>query len=290
MTRHLYRRAAIGLLSVLALLSVAASVSAQPVATLRVVRRAPIVETPRVDGFILGTVEPGTQLEVIAQQGGWLQVLTPAGFNRPRGWIQTSAVEMLTPMPGRPAPPKGERLVRAFGTVAPTFFTADDSMELVLGSATGLFFGGGAQYVWSNGAFVLGTYERMQDTGTRVLVSGSQVFQVGVADTVTVTPVTFTVGYRDYKTRAVAPYGGFGAGWHRLRETSDDGTAAISKSHVSGHILGGVERRVAPWLSVAGEAQWTWAQKIIGETGLSAAAGEDDLGGVSLRVKVIVGR
>jgi hypothetical protein len=174
--------------------------------------------------------------------------------------------------------------------VGPTFFNANDSMELILGSATGLFLGGGAQYVWPNGGFVLASYERMRDTGTRVLVSGTQVYEVGVDDTVTVTPVSVTVGYRDFRTRAVAPYVGVGGGWHRLRETSDAGAAAVSKGHVSGHILGGVERRVAPWLSIAGEAQITWARKILGESGLSAAAGEDDLGGAALRFKLIVGK
>jgi hypothetical protein len=43
------------------------------------------------------------------------------------------------------------------------------------------------------------------------------------------------------------------------------------------------------WLALAGEAQWTAVPKALGETGLSAAFGEDDLGGTTFRFKLIVG-
>jgi hypothetical protein len=229
---------------------------------------------------------------VIARQGAGLQVDTPQGFSRPRGWIQMSAIQLLTPLPGvtRAQTRRGERLIRGYASAAPTFFTAKNSVETILGSATGLMLGGGAQIVWPNGAFVLGSYERMRKTGNRVLVSGSQVFTLPIDDEVTVTPVSATVGYRSFSSRAFAPYAGVGIGWYRLREFSPAGASEVSKGHVSGHILGGVERRLGPWLSVAGEAQWTAAPKILGETGLSSILEEDDLGGVSVRAKFIIGR
>jgi hypothetical protein len=288
-TRLRKQLAALACLVVTALVFTAALAGAQPIARLRVIRHAPLLETPRADGFVLGTVDTGAELEVIARQGSWLQVLTPSGFRQARGWIQGSAIQLLTPLPEPGRPPKGEWHVRAFGTASPMFFTAKNSTETILGSATALFLGGGAQAVWPNGAFLLGSFEQMQKTGTRVLVSGSQVYTLPLADQVTLTPISVTVGYREYKNRLLAPYVGVGAGWYRLRETTP-GQDAFTKAHVSGHFLAGVEKPLQSWLSVAGEFQWTSAPKILGESGLSAAQGEDDLGGVSLRVKIIVGR
>jgi hypothetical protein len=283
------RTGAVALLTLLVLVSTALVAFAQPIARLRVARRAPILDTPRVDGFVLGTVDPGVELDVVAQQGPWLQVDTPSGFSRPRGWMQASSITWVTPPPAPPKAPQGTWHIRGFGTAAPVFFTANNSFETILGSSTGLFFGGGAQVVWPNGLFVLGSYEQMRKTGSRVLVSGTQVYTLPIADEVTVTPVNLTVGYRDYRTRFASVYVGAGAGWHRLRE-STPGQDAISESHASGHVLIGVEKPLQPWFGVAGEFQWTGAPGILGHTGISNAVSEDDLGGIALRFKVIVGR
>jgi hypothetical protein len=288
-TRTAARTTAVTLLTLLVLTSAAGVAVAQPIARLRVARRAPIIDTPRVDGFVLGTVDPGVELDVVAQQGAWLQVDTPPGFSRPRGWIQKSSITWVTPPPAPPKPPQGTWHVRGFGTAAPVFFTANNSVDTILGSSTGFFLGGGAQVVWPNGLFVLGSYEQMRKTGSRVLVSGTQVYTLPIADEVTITPVNLTVGYRDYRTRFASVYVGAGAGWHRLRE-STPGQDAITESHASGHVLIGVEKPLQSWFGVAGEFQWTGAPGILGQTGISHAMSEDDLGGVALRFKVIIGR
>ncbi len=279
------------MLAVAVMLATAAQAQAQTIGRARVIRRVPVVEAPRTDGFVLGTIEPGVELNVVAVRDRWLQVETPAGFDRPRGWIQRSAVQLLTalPGPGGSSPVRGRQLIRVFGTAAPTFFSAKDSTDTILGSSTGFLVGGGAQMVWPNGAFVLGNYEQMTKTGTRVLVSGTQVFTLPIDNIVTVTPISVTVGYRDFKTRAFSTYVGVGGGWYRLREKST-GADSTTRSHVSAQLLVGVERALGRWLAVAGETQFTTAPGILGDTGLSAAEGEDNLGGVTLRLKVIIGR
>lgn len=288
-TALLTRSARIAVIAFLALVTLTSTVAGQTAARLRVVRRAVIVDTPRPDGFVLGTVDPGVELEVYSRQGVWVQVRPPASFSRARGWIQASAVEWLTPLPGPPAPLKGTLMIRVFGAAGPTLFSAKESTEAILGSSNGIMMGGGAQVVLPNGAFVMAGYEQFKKTGTRVLVSGTQVFTLPINDDVRVTPIQVTLGYRDFKSRRLSSYLGAGAGVMRLRERGSDGTT-FSKSHVSGHVLGGVEKPLGSILALAGEIQWTGAPKILGESGVSAAVGEDDLGGTTFRLKVIVGR
>jgi hypothetical protein len=43
------------------------------------------------------------------------------------------------------------------------------------------------------------------------------------------------------------------------------------------------------WFWIGGEAQWATVPKALGESGLSAVYEEKDLGGVTFRLKLIVG-
>jgi len=269
---------------------VAMPARSQTGATLRVTRRAPVMQDPRGDSFILGSVDPGQVLEIIGQQGLWYQVITPPGMSRPRGWIPANAVELLNALPvaAASARPRGRLMIRAFGQASGTRFTASDSFETIVGSAYGAAYGAGAQIVFPNGAFVQGSADRFRKTGSRVLVSGTQIFTLQVPDVVTVTPIQVTAGYRDLTPRKTVGYAGAGLGWHVLREESSP-LPAIKDGHLGYHILGGVEYPVWPWLSLAGEIQWAWVPKSLGATGVSSVFKEDDLGGGALRFKVIVG-
>jgi len=283
------RLALVTVAAILSFVVMSAAAAAQTTPRLRVVVRTPIVDAPRGDGFVLGVVDAGSELEVYGRRGRWLEVRTPTTFPQGRGWIESSAIQMLVALPGPPAPPKGKRMMRAFGTVGATLFTAKESTEAIFGSSSGLMFGGGAQFVFPSGAFVMAGYEQFEKTGTRVLVSGSQVFTLPIDTDIRITPLHFTLGYRDFKTRVAQAYLGAGAGWVQLRERAADG-ATFSKSHVSGHVIGGVERQLGSFFAVAGEIQWTGVPGIIGESGVSAVVGEDDLGGTTFRAKIIIGR
>ena len=106
------------------------------------------------------------------------------------------------------------------------------------------------------------------------------------------TPVEFTVGYRETAARRVVSYAGVGVGWHTLKEESpslqDAGNG--SEGHLGYHILGGAEYPVGRWLWLAGEIQWASVPGVLGETGVSAVYGEDNLGGTTFRFKILVGR
>ena len=271
--------------------------TAQSGLTLRVIRPAAVLEQPRGDSVVLGSLEKGTVVEVLDQQGSWFLVSAPAQEPRPswrRGWIHADAVEVAGgPMPGAPAPAAkpGRTHVRGFGQAGGTLFTASDSFDVLLDSSFGTMFGGGAQVAFPNGLFAQVSYERFRKTGTRALVSGTQVFTIDTPLRITVTPLQFTVGYRQPTAARVLPYVGGGIGWHTLKEESSTLPDAeiVDEGHVGYHVVGGAEFALARWAWIAGEVQWAAVPKALGDTGISAVLDEDDLGGTTFRVKFIVG-
>lgn len=254
-------------------------------------RRSPLVP----DGVIVGTVDPGVVLEVLDRQGYWYLVSAPAAKPGPpswRGWIHASAVEVLSASAAAAARTgRGRILIRAFGHAGGTLFTARDSFETILGGTFGTVYGAGGQIAFPKGVFAQVSLDRFRETGSRVLVSGSQVFRLQIPDTVTVTPIQLTVGYRDNGSRVAVPYLGAGLGWHLLSEESPtlSGAERVNNRHIGYHILGGAEFPIWSWLWVAGEIQWAAVPNALGDTGVSAVFDENDLGGTTFRFKVIFG-
>jgi opacity protein-like surface antigen len=128
-----------------------------------------------------------------------------------------------------------------------------------------------------------------------VFVFEGETFDLGIETNVRIAPVDVTGGYRFFDAdRRVVPYLGAGLGWHRYEETSEfaEDDENVDERHRGYHVLGGAEVRLARWLGVGGELQWTTVPEALGQdpNGVSAAFEETDLGGVSFRVNVIVGR
>lgn len=88
------------------------------------------------------------------------------------------------------------------------------------------------------------------------------------------------------------PYVGAGFGWVAYKESADFAAPGdnVDDRFTSVHVLGGVDVPVWRWVGAAAEFQWRRVAGALGEAGLSKEFGEDDLGGVSFRVKVTVGR
>lgn len=280
-----------GILALVAGLSLSAQTpaAAQTPASVRVTKRAVVVDTPRSDGFVLGTVNPGEVLTVLTQSGTWYLVNTPERFPRRRGWIQSAAVDVAIAGRRQPRPPSRGTAIRGFAQAGGNLFTARNSFETILGSAFGTVYGAGGQIVLGSGVFAEVSVEQLRKTGTRVLASGTQLYSLPIADVVTLTPVHVTAGYREQKYGRAVPYLGVGLGWQTLREETPS-VATARRSHLGYHVVGGAEFSVLPWVSVAGEVQHTVVPGVLGETGASALFAEDDLGGTAFRVKLIVGR
>ena len=77
---------------------------AQTVTSIRVISTASVLENPRGDSVVLGTVEPGELLEVLDQRGVWYFVRALEGTDMwRRGWVRDLFVEALGEIPPVPS-------------------------------------------------------------------------------------------------------------------------------------------------------------------------------------------
>jgi opacity protein-like surface antigen len=194
-------------------------------------------------------------------------------------------------MTSTPAQAQGFML-RGFGDVGATTFTADQSVNAILGLKSGPVFGGGIEAVERH-IFLNVRASRFRRTGQRVFLFEGEQFDLGIPTTITVTPVELTVGYRfPFWTRFV-PYAGGGIGRHWFTETSQFAVAEenVEDQFTGYHVLGGAEVRLARWMGVAGELQWATVPDAIGgdPNSVSHEFKESDLGGTTFRFKIIVG-
>jgi opacity protein-like surface antigen len=184
--------------------------------------------------------------------------------------------------------------VRGFADAGSTTFSAGRSFTAVLGQDSGAVFGGGGEAVLNRRAFISLRASRFRRNGERVLLLGGERFGLGIPTIVTVTPVELTGGYRfDYGTRVI-PYAGGGIGSHRYREASQfaEGTENIDEGFIGYHLAAGAEIRVGVWIATAAEVQWATVPGALGADANSAARelGESNLGGTTIRIKLVIGR
>ena len=204
--------------------------------------------------------------------------------------MKRAAVILLVLM--TPASAHAQIAVRAFADAGFTMFTATQSFKAVLGTPSGFVYGGGLE-ITDRRYFVAISAQRFSHKGHRVFVFQDQVFPLDVKDTVSVTPLDLTVGYR-FRFRRVVPYAGGGIGWYRYLEQSDPATAAekIQQTSAGYHLLAGAQGPVHRWFGVGVDAQWATVPHALGgsSSGVSQVYNEHDLGGFTIRTKIVVGR
>ena len=85
---------------------------------------------------------------------------------------------------------------------------------------------------------------------------------------------------------------GAGLGSYGYRETSEfsDAGENVDTRHSGTVLNGGAEFRLHRWVGLGADVQYTHVPGILGLGGVSQQAGENDLGGVAVRVKLVVGR
>jgi hypothetical protein len=184
--------------------------------------------------------------------------------------------------------------IKGYGLIGGMSFAASESFEAVLDTSSGVIFGGGAEVglPWGGLYFGVGAW-RFSEEGERVFVAGDEVFRLGIPLTIEVTPIEVTGGWRfkNVSPRFV-PY--VGAGWssYAYQETSDFAEAGddVDERFSGFHILGGAEFKLTQWLGLGGELAWSTVPDALGTGGASRAFDETDLGGVSYRLKISVGR
>jgi len=181
--------------------------------------------------------------------------------------------------------------VRGFGLAAVQDFSATTTFDAVFGSALQPFYGGGVSFVQS-GVFLDVTVSRFSKTGERAFRSGGKSFSLGIPLTASVTPLEISAGYRFMRRRRIVPYVGAGFGKYWYKETSEfaDTGENVDANHIGYLAIGGAEFRVHRLIAVAADAQYTHVPEILGQAGFSKEVNEHDLGGISGRFRVIVGR
>jgi len=171
-------------------------------------------------------------------------------------------------------------------------FSATNTFSAVFGQSRQPFFGGGLDVVFGGRVFVDATASRFRKTGERAFLYKGEAFRLGLPLTAELTPFEIAGGYRFRKSGLIIPYAGAGFGTYRYKETSpsSDRGENVDVRHTGTMLLGGVEVRLHRWIGVGVDAQYTHIPGVFGTGGLSKDAGEDDLGGVAARFKVVVGR
>jgi opacity protein-like surface antigen len=202
--------------------------------------------------------------------------------------VATLALLLLVPCTSR-----AQISFRGFGDVGLTVFNATQSFKAILGKPSGPVFGGGVEFGERQFFLSLGA-QRFRRTGHRVFVFENQVFPLDVSDTITVTPLELTGGYRFRSSGRFIPYAGIGGSWIKFEETSAHSTEAddVHETHAGYHLLGGVEVPLRRWLAAAVDAQWSSVPNAFGDspTSVGGVYDEHDVGGFTLRAKIVVGR
>lgn len=264
---------------------------------------------PNAKSAIVMTVSKGAVLEVTAKTGEWYRVLAPSDRQgiRLAGYILARQVTVEAPSgrgaaasapqkpaatkpPARPAKKPSRFTLRGFGSVEYEFFQAAKSFDAVFCDSKAVLFGAGGEVSIGPQLFVQGRVARVRKVGERAFVFGGEVFRLGIDDTVTLTPIDVSVGYRIAAQPRFRPYVAGGLGVLRYAEESEFATGTDQDSFLSYHVAGGVEVPITKWLAVAGEVQYRTVPNAIGSEGVGKEFSETNLGGTSVCVKFLVGR
>jgi len=173
-------------------------------------------------------------------------------------------------------------------------FAAVETFKAVFGRSYEPFFGGGLQVVFHGKYYLEVNASRFKKTGQRAFRSDGQNFGLGIPLTATLTPIEFVGGYR-FKPRQkprVRPFIAAGVTVYSYKETSElvDASDNVDVRHVGFAGTGGVEFRMGRWAALGVDVEYTRVTGILGQSGVSKQAGENDLGGLGARLRLTIGR
>jgi opacity protein-like surface antigen len=282
------------------------------VSTVRTIRDKVMVWR-RNPSQMIAVLPEGVELEALSSDQQWYEVRVPeryAGLGGAVGYVYKGHVELIGPppperpaleyeqMPAETLPPDGRFRTpapafgaRGYGRVGWEWFLASDSFDAILDQNGGVFYGGGGQVIFKQ-LFVDVSVERFEKTGERVFVHDGEVFRLGIPDTITMTPITVSAGWRFPTAGGYVVYIGGGAGSVSFQEVADFAEPGenVDERFTSFHGLIGLEYAAARWLFLATEFRYTSVPDALGAPGVSADFDESNLGGYGLAVKVLVGR
>jgi hypothetical protein len=189
-------------------------------------------------------------------------------------------------------------------------FAAVKTFDAVFGRSDAPMWGGGVDLVVLQHFFVDVSASRLLEknavlTGHRATVVNGQTYDLGIPLTASIMPLEVEGGYRFTFWPRVVPYVGAGFGSYAYKETCQDDasrpnlcaalvdpgeTANVDTRHAGLVLVGGAEVRLHRWIGIAADVHFTRVPGILGVGGVSKELNETNLGGVSARFKVLVGR
>jgi hypothetical protein len=185
-------------------------------------------------------------------------------------------------------------------------FTAHQTFDAVFGQSVEPLFGGGLSVTQDDTSYLELTASRFKKTGQQAFLHNGEVFQLGIPMTATITPFEITAGYRFHRRPRrlpsayrvpirpfrFIPFAGGGVGLYRYQQTSRFATDEenVDTRHAGVILQGGVEARVHRWVGIGVEVHYSYVPGILGDGGISKDAGENDLGGIAGRFKLVIGR
>jgi opacity protein-like surface antigen len=177
----------------------------------------------------------------------------------------------------------------SFGTMQ---FAASESFDLITGSSTKSGFGVGGTFsrLW-RGLFADASFWQHKPEGERVFVDGGATYQLGIPVRVTFRPIDVVGGWK-YEINAVQPYVGGGLTFMSYKEESDFATSSddVDERKTGAVILVGVDVPLGGLVRLGGEYRYRSVSGVLGEGGVSATLGEDQLGGSTFAFRASVGR
>jgi hypothetical protein len=215
---------------------------------------------------------------------------SPAAGQRPVRQPPRPAPRRVLP----PLPPEQPISFRPFVMGAESAFAAVETFKAVFGKSYAPFFGGGLQVAFHGKYYVEVGASRFQQTGQRVFRADGQNFGLRIPLTARITPLEITAGYR-FRPRSLPrlrPYMGAGLASYAYEERSDfdEPGEGLTTRHTGLVGVGGVEFRVHKYVGISADGAVAHVTGILGQAGISKEIGESDLGGISARIRLIVGR
>lgn len=216
----------------------------------------------------------------------------PAPQNPAPGQQPTRPPAQPARPPARPAAAPAPNAIIPYGVADFGIFkpSASESFDAVFATSTMMPFGVGGGIQRGN-LFVEGMFRFSSVTGERVLEFEGETYPLGVENTLTINPFTITGGWRFQTGGKLLPYVGGGLTMFMVKETSDYALPEeeVDETFTGFHILGGARYPLSSIIAISGEVEYASVNNSLG-TGLSGALGEDNLGGLSFRVRVSIGR
>jgi hypothetical protein len=177
--------------------------------------------------------------------------------------------------------------IRGFGLIDVDAVAASRSFDAIFGSKQLTAAGGGVEVDVSRNLFVRVAVSHLQRTGTRVFVDNGEVFPLGIALQMSMTPFEAGGGWRFASSKSrFTPYVGAAFLSVGYQETSDFAQAGenVSERYSGAEGFGGVEIGIWKGLFAGGEVQYRHIGVPVVSTSVMSQFNETDLGGFTARV------